>query len=279
MEFTISFLAAFGFYLRMPNAASSAHAFTSYTMNMPARWIWQFMAVSRLLTTFSNAIPLVHAAISNTCSTQQHVQDPSSHHPPKAPVIEHDPSPAQLANDLRHRDIADSFNFTGLFLPIRTSAFLLAKLYQQTLHACLSDWQSRPEISTMILRLGDLQLTIVSEGGTIPWNLVASFAASWLVHTNRGMVSTYRAVYAAPDLMHGVQFHLEIVGQMVAPCDEMSGHFFYCVIRENVVKIIAQRGNLQNLNTSGQTVKRKKVAIVKASIFSTVAISSDMHSW
>ena len=225
MEFTISFLAAFGFYLRMPNAASSAHAFTSYTMKMPARWIWQFMALFRLLTTFSNAVPLVHAAISNTCSTQQDVQDPSPHHPPKAPVIEHDPSPAQSANDLRHCDIADSLNFTGLFLrllhveltsailPIRTSAFLLAKLYQQTLHACLSDWQNRPEISTMILRLGDLQLTIVSEGGTIPWNLVASFAASWLVHTNRGMVSTYRAVYAAPDLVHGVQFHLEIVGQ------------------------------------------------------------------
>lgn len=225
MEFTISFLAAFGFYLRMPNAATSAHAFTSYTMKMPARWTWQFMALFHLLTTFSNAIPLVHAAISNTCSTQQHIQDPSLHHPPKAPVIKHDPSPAQSANDLRHRDIPDSFDFTGLFLrllhveltsailPIRTSALLLAKLYQQTLHACLSDWQNRPEISTMILRLGDLQLTIVSEGGTIPWSLVASFAASWSVHTNRGLVSTYRAVYATPDLMHGVQFHLEIVGQ------------------------------------------------------------------
>lgn len=65
----------------------------------------------------------------------------------------------------------------------------------------------------MVLRLGDLQLTIVSDGGTIPWSLVASFAASWVVHTNRGMVSTYRVVYATHDLRRGVQFSLEIVGR------------------------------------------------------------------
>lgn len=37
------------------------------------------------------------------------------------------------------------------------------------LHACLYDWQNKPEVSTMVLRVGDLQLSIVSDGETEVW--------------------------------------------------------------------------------------------------------------
>lgn len=37
---------------------------------------------------------------------------------------------------------------------------------------------------------------------------MANFAASWFVLTNRGIVSTYRVVYATDDLGHAVQFSL-----------------------------------------------------------------------
>ena len=47
----------------------------------------------------------------------------------------------------------------------------------------------------MFPRLGDVELLLFSEGRTIPWSLVASFAASRFVHTNRGMISTYQVVY------------------------------------------------------------------------------------
>ena len=192
---------------------------------MQLRWTWQALTLCHLFINFSNASPLVHPAISKTTSAQRNLQEPSLHHQPIIPAIGYYPSQARPPTDLRHRAITNSFDFTGLafqvltteltsvILPIRSTAFILARFYDKMLDACLSDWQKLPEVSTLFYRLGDLQLTVVSDGGTIPWILVANFAASWYAHTKRGMVSTYRVVYATHDLRHGVQFSLDIVGR------------------------------------------------------------------
>ena len=59
----------------------------------------------------------------------------------------------------------------------------------------------------MTVRLGTLQLSIVCEGGTISWSLIASSAASGFVHTNR------RVCY--DDLNHSVHSSLGYVSGRV----------------------------------------------------------------
>lgn len=71
---------------------------------------------------------------------------------------------------------------------------MLSRLYGQIVERVLNEWVHQPEVDTMILTLGDLELTISAVGGVIPWDLVASFASQIFVYSNRGLVSTYKMV-------------------------------------------------------------------------------------
>lgn len=71
---------------------------------------------------------------------------------------------------------------------------MLSRLYGQILERTLSEWIHQPEVDTMVLTVGNVQLSIDAIGGKIPWDLVASFASTFFVYTNQGLVSTYRMV-------------------------------------------------------------------------------------
>jgi len=79
-------------------------------------------------------------------------------------------------------------------VPVHLSATMLSRLYGQIVERVLNEWVHQPEVDTMILTLGDLELTISAVGGVIPWDLVASFASQFFVYSNRGLVSTYKMV-------------------------------------------------------------------------------------
>lgn len=79
-------------------------------------------------------------------------------------------------------------------IPIQTSAHMLSRLYGQIVERTLGEWIHQPEVDTMVLTVGDIQLGIHAIGGKIPWDLVASFASTFYEYTNQGLVSTYRIV-------------------------------------------------------------------------------------
>lgn len=173
---------------------------------MQPRWTWQALTLFYLFTTFSTASPPVRIAISDNTSAQENFQEPSPSNRSKPPNIGHDPSQARSSTHLYHRAITPAFDFTGL-LP---SPYPRANIRHP---ACLFDWQTNPEVSAIILSLGDLQLTVVSEGadGSLESGGVSG---SELVCTyEQGLVSPYRIVYATRDLRYGVHVSLEIVGR------------------------------------------------------------------
>ena len=97
-----------------------------------------------------------------------------------------------------------------LILPLHHSAPVLREFYYAILTQVNEQWLLQAPLPNFWIKQGNLELFFTSEGGPIPWSVVARFAYKMLCATQLGWVGTYEIIYqnGAADRAVGVTLQI-----------------------------------------------------------------------
>lgn len=171
-----------------------------------ARLLFSLICLS-LLATLSTASPIVQPPgaffpISQSPSLQNKWNSPSRGRTDlplpgvRLDLLEKRVPPGTLFNDPGPR-MMRMFRFTkvGLLTPVVVAAKALKDFYFSIALKAAGEWQATPMSDSLVIREGQLQLSIFCIGDTIPWSFVKEMGMRLYECANRGFTDLFDAIY------------------------------------------------------------------------------------